>query len=99
MDFVIYLLIQALNVYFWIVIATVLASWLVAFDVLNTKNKWVYKACDLMNKATNPLVLRLRKIIPPVGGIDLTPMVIIFGIIFLQNLLGGLRQDMAMTSF
>lgn len=99
MDFVIYLLIQALNVYFWIVIATVLASWLVAFDVLNTKNKWVYKVCDLMNKATNPLVLRLRKIIPPVGGIDLTPMVIIFGIIFLQNLLAGFMQGTPTTGF
>lgn len=99
MYFIIDLLILALNVYFWIVIGTVLASWLVAFEVLNTKNKWVYKACDLMNKATNPLVLRLRKIIPPVGGIDLTPMVIIFGIYFLQNMLIGIRQDMAMTSF
>lgn len=99
MDFIIDLLILALQVYFWIVIVTVLASWLVAFDVLNTKNKWVYKACDLLNKVTNPLVLRLRKIIPPVGGIDLTPMVIIFGIYFLQNILFNIRQDMAMTGF
>lgn len=99
MHIVIDLLILALNIYFWIVIVTVLASWLVAFDVLNTKNKLVFKACDLMNKVTNPLVLRLRKVIPPVGGIDLTPMVIIFGIYLLQNILLNIRQDMAMTGF
>lgn len=95
MDTVILLLVYALQAYFWIVIVTVLVSWLVAFDVLNTRNKWVYKLCNLLNAATNPLVLRLRKIIPPVGGIDLTPMVIIFGIYFLQQMLlslgGGLQ--------
>jgi YggT family protein len=88
------LLIFALNVYFWLIIVTVLVSWLVVFDVLNTRNKWVYKGCNLLNKVTNPLVTRLRKVIPPLGGVDLTPMVIIFGIYFLQMLLWELRQSM-----
>jgi len=91
------LLLIALQAYFWLIILTVVVSWLVVFDVLNTRNKWVYKACDLLNKLTNPLVLRLRKIIPPLGGIDLTPMVIIFGIYFLMQLLAQIRFDLLTT--
>lgn len=88
------LLIFALDVYFWLIIATVVVSWLVIFEVLNTRNKWVYKLCNLLNRATNPLVLRLRKYIPPLGGVDLTPMVIIFGIYFLQVILIELRNSL-----
>ena len=83
MYWIIILLIYALNLYFWLIILTVVVSWLVVFDVLNTRNKWVYKGCNLLNRATNPLILRLRKFIPPLGGMDLTPMVVIFGIYFL----------------
>lgn len=90
MDLVIRFLIFALDVYLYIIIATVLISWLVAFGVLNTRNKWVYKFCELLNTVTNPVVLRLRKIIPPMGGIDITPLVIIMGIYILQNILYGM---------
>lgn len=89
MDLVINLLIIALDIYFWIIILTVVVSWLVIFEVLNTRNKWVLKACNLLNTITNPLVMRLRKFIKPIGGVDVTPMVIIFGIYFLQM---GLRK-------
>lgn len=87
MNMLIQLLILALDIYLWIIIAAVMVSWLVVFGVLNTRNKWVYKGCDLLNRATNPLMLRLRKILPPLGGIDLTPVVIIFGIYFLKGML------------
>lgn len=89
MDLVVNLLIIALDIYFWIIILTVVVSWLVIFEVLNTRNKWVLKACNLLNTITNPLVMRLRKVIKPIGGVDVTPMVIIFGIYFLQM---GLRK-------
>ncbi len=81
------LLIRLLDLYLWIIIITVMLSWLVAFDVLNTRNKWVYKACNLLNKLTNPPMVFLRRYVPAIGGIDLTPMVVIFGIYILQNLL------------
>ncbi|MEZ0223125.1 MAG: YggT family protein [Alphaproteobacteria bacterium] len=89
MDLVINLLILALDIFFWIIILTVVVSWLVIFEVLNTRNKWVLKACNFLNTITNPVVMRLRKFIKPIGGVDVTPMVIIFGIYFLQM---GLRQ-------
>jgi YggT family protein len=91
MDFVIDILILALNIYFWIIILTVVISWLVIFEVLNTRNKTVLKACNLLNTITNPLVMRLRKVIKPIGGIDVTPMIIIFGIYFLQRALFALK--------
>ena len=62
-----------------------------AFDVLNTRNKWIYKGCALLNAVTDPVVRQVRRFIPPLGGVDITPMVIIFGIYILQALLLGLR--------
>lgn len=85
MTFLITVALLLLQTYFWILILTVVMSWLVAFNVMNTKNKWVYKFCQLLNMATEPLIKRLRKFIPPMGGFDFTPMVIIFGIYFLQE--------------
>jgi YggT family protein len=91
MTLIIDFLLRALTIYLWLIIFTVVVSWLVAFDVLNIRNKWVRKFCELLNMATNPLVMRLRKVIPPLGGVDITPMVIIFGIYILQGLLISLR--------
>ena len=90
MTFIVSLLIGLLGLYLWVIILSVIVSWLVVFGVLNVRNKWIYKFCVLLDAITNPLVLRLRKVIPPVGGIDLTPMVIIFGIWILQGLLASL---------
>lgn len=90
MSLFIFLLIRLLDVFFWVVILSVVVSWLIVFGVLNVRNKWIYKFCITLDKITNPLVLRLRKVIPPVGGIDLTPMVIIIGIYILQRILYGL---------
>ena len=87
MTFLITTALLLLQIYFWILILTVVMSWLVAFNVVNTRNKWVYKFCQLLNMATEPLVKRLRKFIPPMGGFDFTPMVIILGIYLLQEAL------------
>lgn len=87
MTFLITTALFLLQIYFWILILTVVMSWLVAFNVVNTRNKWVYKFCQLLNMATEPLVKRLRKFIPPMGGFDFTPMVIILGIYLLQEAL------------
>ena len=95
MDLVLIALYWALQAYFWLIIFTVVVSWLVVFDVLNTKNKWVRKFCEILNTLSNPLVLRLRKIMPPLGGIDLTPMVIIFGLYFLMGLIEQALQSSA----
>lgn len=92
MYFIITLLLLALEIYLWLIIFTVIVSWLVAFGVLNTRNRWVYKMCELLNRLTNPLVQRVRRVVPPLGGIDISPVVIILGIYLLQYLLRQLAQ-------
>ncbi len=87
MDIIVSILMLLLNIYLWLIIFTVIVSWLVAFEVLNTRNRWVYKMCEVLNRLTNPVVQRVRRYVPPLGGIDITPMIIIFGIWALQNLL------------
>ncbi len=87
MDVIVSILMLLLNIYLWLIIFTVIVSWLVAFEVLNTRNRWVYKMCEVLNRLTNPVVQRVRRYVPPLGGIDITPMINIFGIWALQNLL------------
>lgn len=92
MSIIILLLIKLLEIYLWMIIVSVMVSWLVVFDVLNSRNKWVYKSCELLNRVTNPGMDKLRRIVPPLGGIDLTPMVMIFGIYLLQDILYGMLR-------
>jgi YggT family protein len=84
------LLIWAIDVYIWIVIAGVIISWAVAFDVLNIKNKFVYKLCTLINAVTNPVILKVRKIVPPIANMDFSPVIVIFGLMVVQSILKGL---------
>ncbi len=89
MTSIIFLLIQLLDIYLWIVFAAVVASWLVLFGVLNTRNKYVYKGCELLNRLTNPIILRIRRVVPVIGGIDISPIILIMGIWLLQKVLYG----------
>ena len=68
MDFIIGILMLLLNIYLWLIIFTVIVSWLVAFDVLNTRNRWVYKLCEILNRLTNPVVQRVRRYYDGFGG-------------------------------
>lgn len=81
------LLIFILQVYFYIIIASVIVSWLIAFEVVNIKNPQAQNLVNLLNKLTEPVYKPLRKFIPPIGGIDITPIVVIFGIFILQELI------------
>lgn len=84
------LLIFLLDVYFYIIIASVIISWLIAFDVVNVKNPQAQNLINLLNKVTEPVYKPLRKFIPPIGGIDITPIIVIFGIFLLQSLIARL---------
>ena len=81
------LLIFILQVYFYIIIASVIVSWLIAFEVVNIKNPQAHNLVYLLYKLTEPVYKPLRKFIPPIGGIDITPIVVIFGIFILQELI------------
>lgn len=80
------LLIFLLDIYFWIIIISVVVSWLVAFEVINARNPQARNALRLLEKATEPVYRPLRKFIPSIGGIDITPIVVIIGIELLKHL-------------
>jgi YggT family protein len=80
------ILLLALEIFFWIIIAQVALSWLIACDVVNIRNPQAARLVELINKATDWAYAPLRRVIPPIGGIDITPIIIIFGIMLAKQL-------------
>ena len=81
------LLLLALDIYFWIVIISVALSWLIAFEVINARNEQAKNIVNLMNKLTEPVFKPLRKYVPSIGGIDITPIIVLFGISIAQHII------------
>ena len=82
----IYLLVyELLNIYKWIVIANVIISWLVAFNVLNTQNRFVYSILELTYRLTAPFLNKIRSFLPNLGALDISPVVLLVLIWFLQT--------------
>lgn len=90
MEFLAVLLIKALGIYIWIIIASAVTSWLIAFEVINVRSSQAANLVRLLDRLTDPVYKPLRKYIPPIGGIDITPIIVIFGIYLLQGLLAEL---------
>ncbi|MDR3423907.1 MAG: YggT family protein [Alphaproteobacteria bacterium] len=76
-----------LNFVWWAVILSVALSWLVSFDIVNPHNRFVRVLGDLLARITEPLLAPIRRILPPMGGMDLSPMALIFIIYFIQRTL------------
>tara|TARA_E500000178_G_C16471509_1_gene508913 strand:- start:98 stop:388 length:291 start_codon:yes stop_codon:yes gene_type:complete len=77
---------NVINLYIWVLIIHVVISWLVAFNVLNTSNRFVYSLLDVSHKLTNPPLDYIRRFLPNLGSIDISPVVLILGLMFLRNL-------------
>ena len=75
-----------INLYIWVLIIHVIFSWLVAFNVLNTSNRFVYSVLDISYKLTAPPLNFIRKFLPNLGSIDISPVILILGLMFLRNL-------------
>jgi len=80
------ILLLALQIYSYIIIASVIVSWLVAFEVINPKNEQAQNLLRAIDKITAPVYKPLRKFIPPIGGIDITPIVVLFLIFILEQI-------------
>jgi YggT family protein len=78
------LIIAVLDIYKWIVIAAVIVSWLTAFNVINQYNNVVRTLLRVLYALTEPVFRPIRKIIPPIGGLDLSPIIVFLIIWFLQ---------------
>lgn len=75
-----------LEVYVFIIIAGVIVSWLLAFGVLNMSNPQAANLVRLLNKVIDPVMDKVRRFVPSIGGIDISPIIVIFGIMLLQRL-------------
>jgi YggT family protein len=78
------LLIEILEIYKWIVIAAVIVSWLTAFNVINQHNNFVRTLLRILLALTEPVFRQIRRVIPPISGLDLSPIIVFLIIWFLQ---------------
>lgn len=76
-----------LGLYTWILIAMVVFSWLFAFNVVNPRNQFVAMIGDFLHKATEPVLRPIRRVLPNMGGIDLSPIVVFLAIMLIRNLM------------
>ena len=81
------LLDSVITIYLWIIIINAVLSWLVAFNILNTQNRFVFSVLDATYKMTNPALNKIRKFIPTFGSIDISPVVLILLLMFLRNII------------
>ena len=78
-----------LQIYVWLLIASAIMSWLVAFNVINTRNQFVRTVGDFLYRITEPILRPLRRVLPMIGGIDISSVALILIIFFVQTVLRG----------
>ena len=84
------ILMLLLDVCFWIIIVQVVLSWLITFEVINIRNQQAANFVRLIDRITAPVYKPLRKVIPPIAGIDLTPIIVIFAIYALKSIVASI---------
>tara|TARA_R110002167_G_scaffold21126_7_gene76935 strand:- start:3722 stop:4027 length:306 start_codon:yes stop_codon:yes gene_type:complete len=92
---IVWLVSTIISLLIWLIIASAILSWLFAFDVINHRNRFVNQLASFLDAVTTPLLAPFRRVIPPLGGMDITPIVLLlllnFGrILFMQTLAGPL---------
>lgn len=87
-------LVYVLQLLVWVIIAQAILSWLVAFNVVSPRNRFIWSILTGLDKLLNPLLRPIRNLLPDLGGIDLSPLVLILGIMLAQRLLQGLALDL-----
>ncbi|WP_428248965.1 YggT family protein [Ferrovibrio sp.] len=88
----IWLIDTLIGLYIWLLIASAILSWLVAFNVINTRNRFVYLLGDFLYRVTEPALRPIRRVVPNLGGLDISPVLLILLLMFVQRLL---VQDLA----
>ena len=79
------LIYRIIDIYFYIVIANVIISWLVAFNIINTYNQFVAMILYATRHLTDPLLNPIRRLLPNLGGVDVSPIVLILALLFIQD--------------
>ncbi len=89
-----------LMLYAWAIIISAIISWLIAFNVINTRNQFVYTITDILHRITAPVLRPLQRIIPDLGGVDISPLILYLIIQFLVrplwwDIYGVVRSSLA----
>jgi len=77
-----------LTLVWWVFLIMIIMSWLINFNVINTRNQFVAQLWRIVNAITEPILRPIRRVIPPMGGLDLSPIVVFIIIFFLQSFIG-----------
>lgn len=85
----------AIRLYVWVLIISAVLSWLVAFNVVNTRNRFVYTAVDVLWRITEPALRPIRRFLPNLGGIDISPVILILILMFVESMLIRLMLRLA----
>ena len=83
------------KLYIWVLIINAIASWLVAFNVINTSNRFVYSVLEISYKLTDPPLRFIRSFIPNLGTVDISPIILILGLVFLRNFINEIFYKVA----
>lgn len=78
-------IVLVIDLYIWVVIAGAILSWLVAFNVVNTNNRFVLSIADMLYRITEPALRPIRNVLPNLGGIDISPVILILILLFIRN--------------
>ena len=79
-----YLALQLLKLYSYVVIANVIISWLIAFNILNTQNRFVYSILEFSYRLTDPILNKIRRFLPNLGSLDISPIILLLLIWFIE---------------
>jgi len=76
-----------LDLYIWLLIAAAILSWLIAFNVVNTRNRFVDGVAEFLHRITEPLLAPIRNFMPNLGGLDISPIILILIIMFIERVI------------
>ena len=76
-----------LDLYVWLLIASAILSWLIAFNVVNTRNQFVASVAEFLYKITEPVLRPIRSVVPTFGGLDISPIIVILLIMLIQKVI------------
>jgi YggT family protein len=84
---ILYVILLVLDIYIWLLIAAAVLSWLVAFNVVNARNQFVSMVGDFLYRITEPVLRPIRNMLPSLGGIDISPVIVILLIILIKDII------------
>ena len=78
-------IVLVIDLYIWVVIIGAILSWLIVFNVVNTQNRFVYSVAAMLYRLTEPALRPIRRVLPNLGGIDISPVILILFLLFIRD--------------